>query len=134
MTKKSASLKQQLEALKQNVYLDSDGQDSHPCYNFYDWFCKQSSLERKAKSLYGNVRTFLKHTPSIDTEKVYVFFKNNCPVDGPLYDSFSICDIETGDVIYWVTPRCGHSGKAEIVFIPNDTTTSADTFKGLFKK
>jgi hypothetical protein len=35
-------------------------------------------------------------------------------MNGPLYDDFRICDIETGDVIWTVTPKCGHSGKAEI--------------------
>jgi hypothetical protein len=33
---------------------------------------------------------------------------------GPLYDSFSICDIESEDVLYWVTPKSGHTGKAEV--------------------
>jgi len=45
---------------------------------------------------------------------VYVFFKNNCPMSGPLYDSFSICDCKSGDVLYWVTGKSGHSGQAEI--------------------
>ena len=30
----------------------------------------------------------------------YVFFKNNCPYVGALYDQFSICDIESGDVLF----------------------------------
>jgi hypothetical protein len=33
---------------------------------------------------------------------------------GPLYDSFSICDRESGEVLFWVTPKSGHSGQAEI--------------------
>jgi hypothetical protein len=50
----------------------------------------------------------------IDTEKNYVFFKNNCPMRGGLYDDFRVCDMETGDVIFTVVPRCTHSGKAEV--------------------
>ena len=36
------------------------------------------------------------------------FFKNNCPCNGSLYDDFRICDIDTGDVIYTITPSSGH--------------------------
>ena len=34
-------------------------------------------------------------------------------MSGPLYDSFSICDRESGDVLFWVTGKSGHTGKAE---------------------
>ena len=50
----------------------------------------------------------------VDLDSTYVFFKNNCPMDGPLYDDFRICDIESGNVLYTVTPKCGHSGMAEL--------------------
>lgn len=129
------NLQQQLEAQKKGVYLNSDGQESW-CFNFYDWFCKDSSLENKAKSLYGNLRTFLKNHPQIDRTKHYVFFKNNCPFNGPLYDDFRICDVETGDVIWNVTPRSGHSGMAEIYCRDNgfvEPVKKAETFSGLFK-
>jgi hypothetical protein len=33
---------------------------------------------------------------------------------GSLYDDFRICDIETGDVIWTVVPKCSHSGLAEV--------------------
>ena len=41
-------------------------------------------------------------------------------MSGPLYDDFRICDVETGDVIWTVTPKCGHSGKAEVWGRQND--------------
>lgn len=129
------NLQQQLEAQKKGIYLDSDGQESS-CFGFFDWFCKESSLERKAKSLYGNLRTFLKHNPQIDTSKYYVFFKNNCPFNGPLYDDFRICDVETGDVIWNVTPRSGHSGMAEVYWREKGFEKphkQAETFSRLFK-
>lgn len=106
-----SNLKHQLEAFKQGRYLDSDGNESW-CYTFYDWFCKDSSLEAKSKKLFRQTQKFV-GLMGIDQEKHYVFFKNNCPINGPLYDSFSICDIESGNVIWWVTAKSGHTGKAE---------------------
>ena len=125
------NLKAQLEAFEKGIFLDSDGKESW-CFTFYDWFCKDSSLERKSRSLFAKVKKFLKANPQIDTEKVYVFFKNNCPMNGPLYDDFRICDDES--VIYTVIPKCGHSGKAEIWGKGNDfkgPLKVADNFTGL---
>ena len=130
------SLRQQLEAFANGSYMDSDGLIDTGCYNFYDWFCKRTSLEGKAKRLFSNVKTFVKNTPSLDIDKHYVFFKNNCPFNGPLYDDFRICDIESGDVIWNVTPKSGHSGKAEIYWKERgfqDPYKEADTFRELFK-
>ena len=94
------------------------------CKDFYDWFCSESSLERKAKGLKSQVTKFVAAIQGqgvpLDTDRVYVFFKNNCPMNGPLYDSFSICDLESGDVLYWVTGKSGHSGKAEVWGKSND--------------
>ncbi len=83
---------------------------------WYDWFCKETALLGKTKRLGGKVKKFAKtkRIQALGLEKTYVFFKNNCPMVGPLYDSFSICDIESGDVIYWFTPKSGHTGLAEL--------------------
>lgn len=74
---------------------------------WFDWFCKESSLRAKTYKLYPKVIKFCE-VMNIDLDKNYVFFKNNCPMNGSLYDSFSICDVQTGDVQYWVCPRSGH--------------------------
>ena len=127
------SLRQQLEAFNNGQIMDSSGDIDTECYNFYDWFCKDSSLEAKAKRLFSNVKTFVKNTPSLDTDKVYVFFKNNCPMVGGLYDSFSICDRESGNVIFWVAPN--RRGKAELYFEVHGfetPTKQANSFRGLF--
>jgi hypothetical protein len=80
---------------------------------WYDWFCRDTSLAAKTEKLGRKVLQLMKST-KIDTEKNYVFFKNNCPMRGGLYDDFRVCDMETGDVIFTVVPRCTHSGKAEV--------------------
>ena len=88
------SLKLQLEAFDRNEWVD----DNNRCFYFYDWFCRNTSLERKAKSLIPKVKKFIDKM-KIDLDKTYVFFKNNCPGNGSLYDDFRICDRESGDVI-----------------------------------
>ncbi len=97
------TLRQQLEAFAMNTWI---GTLSH-CFYFYDWFCRDHSLERKAKTLVSKVKKFIK-AMNIDVDDTYVFFKNNCPFNGSLYDDFRICNVATGDVIYTVVPRSGH--------------------------
>jgi hypothetical protein len=80
---------------------------------WYDWFCRDTSLAAKTEKLGRKVLQLMKST-KIDIEKNYVFFKNNCPGRGGLYDDFRVCDMETGDVIFTIVPRCTHSGKAEV--------------------
>lgn len=80
---------------------------------WYDWFCRDSSLAKKTQKLGEKVKQ-IAASAKIDLENNYVFFKNNCPMRGPLYDDFRICSIETGHVIFTVIPKCSHSGKAEV--------------------
>ena len=131
---KTANLADQLNAQANGLIINSQGQNDE-CYNFYDWFCKPSSLRNKSWKLMKQVKTFLKHNPQIDLLTHHVFFKNNCPMNGPLYDDFRICNIETGDVVYTVIPKCGHSGLAEIWGRENDfkgPIKTAETFSKLF--
>jgi hypothetical protein len=80
---------------------------------WYDWFCRDSSLKNRMDKMVPLLRHVAK-SKKIDPTKTYVFFKNNFPMAGPLYDDFRICDLETGDVLYTVIPKCTHSGKAEV--------------------
>ena len=129
---KKVSLAEQLNAFASGRIIDSEG-DQNDCFNFYDWFCKDSALERKANILFPKVKKFIEST-RVDILDTYVFFKNNCPVNGPLYDDFRICD-ENG-VLFTVIPKCGQSGKAEI-WGKNDSgkfecLKQAETFSKLF--
>lgn len=83
---------------------------------WYDWFCKETSLYNKGVSLLKKLKQINK-SKKFDSDRTYVFFKNCCPCDGSLYDRFSICDIETGEVLYCVTPKSGHTfmnGKGDV--------------------
>lgn len=70
---------------------------------WYDWFCKDKSLRNKTATLTKKLKQIV-NSPKIDQDTMYVFFKNNCPMVGPLRDDFRICDIETQEVIYTITP------------------------------
>ena len=80
---------------------------------WYDWFCNDNSLVKKTASLGKKVKQ-IAESPKINKETMYVWFKNNCPMNGPLYDDFRFADIETGDVRYTIIPRSGHTGLAEV--------------------
>ena len=83
---------------------------------WYDWFCRDTSLAAKTRKL-GKKAIQLMKSDKIDINKNYVWFKNNCPGSGNLYDDLRIADIETGDVIYTIIPANGHTfvkGKAEV--------------------
>lgn len=68
---------------------------------WYDWFCKDSSLANKTK-LMGNIIKLFKDGGRISLFLHYVWFKNNYPLDGPLYDDFRIAEIETNDTVFTV--------------------------------
>ena len=68
---------------------------------WYDWFCKDESLARKTQRL-GRIVAKVRDGGKVDLDATYVWFKNNCPICGPLYDDFRFADIKTGDVIFTV--------------------------------
>lgn len=63
------------------------------CGVWYDWFCSTSSLPSRAATF----RTFILGLsgPFVDTH--YLWLKNNCPVDGGLYDEIRISPITDGE-------------------------------------
>ena len=89
-------------------------------------------MEVRAKKLKGLAKKLVDHL-DLDKNKVYVFFKNNCPMSGPLYDSLSICDRESGNVILWATPKSGHTNQAELYMIDGETHEEP-TFSEILKK
>ena len=126
---KNANLKMQLEAFAQGKFINSEGQEDS-CFNFYDWFCKDTSLENKSKRLFAQTKKLVEKL-NIDTEKYYVFFANRCPMFGKLYDQLNIVNIETGNVEYSLEPKNGHTGMTELWI--KGTTIKTNGLKELYK-
>ena len=93
---------------------------------WYDYFCKPTSLVNKGRSLIRKLKKIYKlnelsERKYFDPNKTYVFFKNNCPFCGSLYDDFRICDLETRDVIFTIqVNRYDQKHSAELWGQPND--------------
>lgn len=83
---------------------------------WYDWFCRDTSLRNKTIKLTRLLKQIVK-SPKINQKTMYVWFKNNCPGHGSLYDDFRIADIDTGETLYCITPASGHKqdkGRASV--------------------
>ena len=72
---------------------------------WYDWFCKDSSLANKTKKM-GNIVRQVKRGGKVNLDDWYVWFKNNCPLNGPLYDDFRFASLKTGDVQFTIQINC----------------------------
>ena len=83
---------------------------------WYDWFCDDTELKPRLDAMFPKVEQ-IAHSAKVDMDTMYVFFKNNCPGVGDIYDDFRICDMRTGDVIFTVCPASGHErtmGRADL--------------------
>lgn len=72
---------------------------------WYDWFCKDSSLKGKTYRM-GSIIQQVKDGGKVDLDNWYVWFKNNCPLNGPLYDDFRFANLKTGDVMFTIQINC----------------------------
>ena len=86
-------------------FYDAPDRKTQILAGWYDWFCKDTSLLNKTKKM-GTIIKQIKNGGKVDTENTYVFFKNNCPLNGPLYDDFRICDVFTGNVQFTIQLDC----------------------------
>jgi hypothetical protein len=121
MSNKNVSLRTWIQNYKRGLY---NSRDRHVQIEagWYDWFCRDTSLAGKTRALASKVIR-IAGSEKVNMDTMYVFFKNNCPFNGNLYDDFRICDLETGDVIWTIIPSSGHArvkGQAELWGRAND--------------
>jgi hypothetical protein len=113
MEKETVSLRQWLINCDKGMYESTDI-DTQIAAGWYDWFCTDKSLSKRLAAMVPKIRRICT-SKKVDLDNSYIFFKNNCPCVGEIYDDFRICDIKTGDVIYTITPKSGHApGNAEV--------------------
>ncbi len=98
------TLRQWIECFKNDEFTMIDNKTQIKA-GWYDWFCKDTSLRNKTYKMGGIIKQ-IKNGGKVDLDKTYVFFKNNCPVNGPLYDDFRICNIENGNVQFTIQLDC----------------------------
>lgn len=72
---------------------------------WYDWFCKNESLRNKTYKM-GKIIKQIKVGGKVDLENWYVWFKNNCPINGPLYDDFRFARLDNGEVQFTIQLDC----------------------------
>ena len=77
---------------------------------WYDWFCKDTSLVKKTIAL-GKKLKRIANSGKFSLDTNYVWFKNNCPFVGRLYDDFRIADLKTGNVQFTIIPKSGHDSE-----------------------
>ena len=76
---------------------------------WHDWFCNDTSLRNKTTRLARCLKSIV-DTDRFNIDKTCVFFRNNEPLNGKRYDSISVCDIKTDEVLFCIIPTNTNSG------------------------
>lgn len=94
-------------------FLENPEENSTEYYNFYDWFCSKESLLNRMKKLVPKLK-FFADEGLIDIDNNYVWFKNNCPCEGKLYDDIRISSLNEDDTYKGgFCPKTGHTNELE---------------------
>ena len=99
----------------QNNEFEAKDFDTQVKAGWYDWFCKDDSLANKTKKM-GSIIKQVKDGGKVDLDNWYVWFKNNCPVGGPLYDDFRFALSTTGDVMFTIQINCCYNKRRYTVW------------------
>jgi len=132
--KQTISIRQFLENFDQGCYSSPDT-NTQISAGWYDWFCSDKVLHKKTEVLVKKLKRIV-NSKKINQDTQCVWFKNNCPVSGLLYDDIRISDIETGDTVWCIVPRSGHkvdSGMGEVWSGETWSTAFTGSWKDIIK-
>lgn len=93
-------------------FLKNPKVNSDEFYGFYDWFCSDSSLKKRMLALVPKIK-FLVKMNILDQDNTYIWLKNNCPMNGSLYDDIRISTIKDDVFLGGFCPRTGHKNAQE---------------------
>lgn len=99
---------------------------------WYDWFCKDSSLRAKTIKM-GNIIKRIKDGGKVDLINWYVWFKNNCPLNGPLYDDFRFAAFSNSKVQMTILIDCCWNKSKYTVYGRKTIDGNFDTITPLFE-
>ena len=92
-----------------NKFLGDPSLNSDSCFNFFDWFCDESSLEKRMLALVPKLR-FLVKEGIVNSNTNYVWFKNNYLLYGGLCDDIRISSLnDDGTYLGGFNPRSGNN-------------------------
>lgn len=114
------TVRQWIKDYKEGLFEEADTKTQIDA-GWYDWFCQTKSLKNKTKKLAGLI-TGLKETGKIDLDKHYVWFKNNCPLVGNLYDDVRFAFVENGENHFVISVDSPHEDSKYAIY---DITVSA---------
>lgn len=122
-----------------NEFVADYEKNSDECFGFFDWFCREKSLKLKAMEFVPKLKLLLK-LEIIDGDTCYVWFKNNSPMDGQLYDDMRISVIGDNNVyLGGFAPALGYNddelrGKCQVFLMKPEFEEMLFTNWTVFKK
>ena len=108
------SLFKWIEEFQKGNY-DSEDKATQVKAGWFDWFCDDFLLSTKTKIM-GEIISQIRPGGKVDLQNTFVWFKNNAPIEGPLFDDFRIADIKTEESLFVTQIDCPWNKKKYVVY------------------
>lgn len=96
-----------MSELSVKEYMANGGAANESFSNFWDWFCRESSLKNRGIALDKKVNQLIK-LGVIDPDSMKVSYKNCCPLYGNSYDIILVQKVDSDEDVVWIEPSSGH--------------------------